>query len=145
VEDSERPKTPLLGRKPKWLLRWEKWSQGKFEQQSVDAKVVEARNAQVHAPDGRQYLVRTVVNGEMLRSVDSGSLLDLPIALVLALFEMWRKRRRSGWTIAVVRGETLMGKEKVVHRETVYDEAEIAWRVHELAEDVKHGTMPAKS
>jgi hypothetical protein len=58
---------------------------------------------------------------------------------------MFRKRRRSGWTIGVVRAETLMRREKVVHRETVYDEAEIASRVHGLAESVEDGTVAARS
>jgi hypothetical protein len=61
---------------------------------------------------------------------------------VIALIQLMRKRRRSGWTVGVVRAPTAWKGEKVMFRETVDDEAAIVPRVRELAAQIERGAIP---
>lgn len=146
MTESEHTKVSPLGRKPKWQCAWEDRAQRKFEQQTVDAKIWKARQADVHAPDGTRYVVRTVANGEVLRELEGfdagGSGLGIAFEVASELFQAVRKRRRSGWIIGIVRAESTWHSEKVVFRETVTDEPSIAPRVRELAQAIEDGTIP---
>ena len=134
-----------MGRKPRWQSRWEHRSQQRFDQQSVDAKIWQTRNADVHAPDGTHYIVRTVPNGQPLREpggYGDTSGLEIPVMIAFSISAAVRTRLRTGWTIGVLTAGTAWRGEKVVFKETVIDESAIEARVRELADAITKGTSP---
>ena len=132
------------------LRRWEERNQGRFESSEANYQRGQRehaeRNKSAVDPSGRKYEVRAVRKGESLRAggpvLASGPwelALWLLVLLAGALTRKARVRAARGFVVGVLHEGPFITR--VVHRESVQDDADVALRVTELAQRVESGAL----